>query len=574
MNSAFRGVAATCLVALSMVIALPPTASADETPTVDNVFFQTDLRQALEDITAQTGVNIIADPSVSGIISVSLEGVELERALDRVLAGTGFRVSRQPDYYLVFNPDASADFFTDVAQTLLIRLDNLTPNSARSLLAQPLQRYVRVDEASERLAVTAPTDLMERIVADLRLIDQGNDKATTFVALEFIRSENVRNLLPENLQRFVRTDPGRNTIAVTAPEENRTEILRMIRRLDVPPGPASTETPYIHRTRIVKLQHARAKKTLALLPASLEEYVRADPESNTLAISAPRHLADRILEDINTIDIPRQHVMLDARVVVLERGDLLDFGVNWDFPTATAGTFIDDETSPSWPWGLRIGFTPGREFTNALAMTLNMLTQNEEATIVSTPQVLAQDGKEAEISVVTEEWFEITTDATTFARAQLEQIETGTVLAITPQVGSNGELTLDMDIEVSDVVGRGASNLPVVSRRTAHSTVQVENGGTAAVAGLVDTRSRFTRTGVPGVGRLPLLGRAFRSDQLDHEARQVAVFVTATLVEESDRLFSDGRRELPPVEVIDEDEFRDALAAALSRLETGARRDE
>ncbi len=124
-----------------------------------------------------------------------------------------------------------------------------------------------------------------------------------------------------------------------------------------------------------------------------------------------------------------------------------------------------------------------------------MLTPNNEATIIASPQVLAQDGKEAEIKVTTEEYFQITAEAGAFLRADLEKIETGTILRITPQVGPNGELTLDMNIEVSDVIARGEENLPVVSRRTARSTIQIENGGTAAVAGLVDTRAQYGKFG-------------------------------------------------------------------------------
>ncbi|MCG5532438.1 hypothetical protein LRF89_03170 [Halorhodospira sp. 9621] len=569
-----KGVLRHVVLGTAVWISLPFAMAEQDEILISNVFVDARLRMALEDVSAQAGVNIIADPTVSGLVTVELDEVSVDKALELLLAGSDYQVYRHPDYYLVFSPDESSAIFPSVSETRLIRLDHKRAEEARAMLPNALQRYARVGRESNMLAITAPVSLLEQIVAELGVIDTPGGEQTRFVGLEHIRAGSARDLLPPRLQRYVRVDDERNTVAVTAPAGPLERILGQLDELDTPGLTVDLDLPASGGTELVKLGHVSAGTAMDLLPEALHAYVRPNAESNTLAVSAPAQIRAGILADLAAIDVPRHHVMLDARVVVLERGDLLDFGVNWDFPTATAGTFIDDETSPSWPWGLRIGFTPGREFTNALAMTLNMLTQNEEATIVSTPQVLAQDGKEAEISVVTEEWFEITTDATTFARAQLEQIETGTVLAITPQVGSNGELTLDMDIEVSDVVGRGASNLPVVSRRTAHSTVQVENGGTAAVAGLVDTRSRFTRTGVPGVGRLPLLGRAFRSDQLDHEARQVAVFVTATLVEESDRLFSDGRRELPPVEVIDEDEFRDALAAALSRLETGARRDE
>jgi type II secretory pathway component GspD/PulD (secretin) len=221
-----------------------------------------------------------------------------------------------------------------------------------------------------------------------------------------------------------------------------------------------------------------------------------------------------------------------------------------------------------FPWEMMIGYSPNREFTDALSLTLNLLTQNDEATIIASPQVLAQDGKEAEIKVTTEEYFQITSEAGAFLRADLEKIETGTILRITPQVGGDGKLTLDMNIEVSDVVARGKENLPVISRRTARSTVQIESGGTAAIAGLLDSRSQFGKAGVPGASGLPLLGRAFRTDTLNHQARQVAVFVTATSVDPDESRLGSAKVG-PHVATVNTEVYRQELQAALDALNVG-----
>ena len=554
--------AAVCALAL---LVSAPSVVAQDTPFVDNVFFQTDLRQAIEDVSAQVGINIIADPSVQGIVSVTLDGVALPRALELLLAGTGYRFIDQGDYVLVFNPDASADFFTDISVTRRVELRNLSPAAARNLLPAPLQRFVRVDEDARRLAVTAPRDILDRILFDLEVLDQEEELITSFVALEFVRAEAARLLLPERLQRFVRVDPTRNSIAVSAPEAERSEILSMLRRLDVPTGPTATDVPNLFPTHRVDLSHAQASAVLATLSEAHQSFVRADDGGNFLAVSAPRHLVDGIVRDIRSMDKPRQHVMLEARVVVLERTDLLDFGTDFRWPTITAGTAAGDGVS-GMPWELRIGYTPSREFTNALALTLNFLAANRQATIVSSPQVLAQDGLPAEIRVTTEEFFEISSDTTGVVRAQLEQIETGTVLNITPRVGSDGRMTLSMELEVSDVVGRGENNLPVVSRRTASSTVRIENGGTAAVAGLADTRTQVGNAGLPGARRLPLLGRAFARDSLNHQARQVAIFVTATLVDGDRRRLETGARPTAPVRNVTDEQYRAELAAALRNM--------
>ena len=550
------------------VVFLVSAAAAQEGKLVSNVFLDTDLRQAIADVAAQAEINIIADPSVAGLVSVELDNATVEKALDLLLAGSGYRVYRAADYYLVYSPDQSSAMFTSVAGTEMVPVRYLPAATARGLLPEPLQRFVRPEESSNQLAVTAPADILERIRQDIAIIDAPGFEETAFVPMTYVKAATARQLLPENLQRYVRVDQERNTLAVTAPFGSRDTILKQLASLDAPRSPGSFDIPDAHRTQIFKLENARAVAALALLPEQLRAYVRADEESNTLAISAPPVLLNGILADIATIDVKRHHIMLDARVVVLERGDLLNFGAGWKWPEIKAGLSLGDFTD--LPWELRVGYSPDREFTNALSLTLNLLSANDEATVVASPQVLAQDGRKAEIRVTTEEYFQITSEAATgvFLRSQLETIETGTILGITPQVGPNGQLTLEMEIEVSDVIARGERNLPVVSRRIAKSIVQIENGGTAAVAGLINTRTQTGESGVPGAGSVPLLGHAFKTDTLNHRAQQVAVFVTATIVDQGGQRFETGRKVVPPPIVsTDMDAYRAELEAALSQMQ-------
>lgn len=558
------------VVAALLAAVLPMPALRAQEPAVSNVFIETDLRQALGDVAAQTGVNIIAEPSVQGVVTVDLKEVSIDRALTLLLAGTGYQSLRTADFYLVFDPDESALGFTDVAATERIAVRHVPAPVARSLLPPPLQRYVRVDETSDALAVTAPPALLDRIRADLAILDVPTSSETLFIPLHYARAGAVHRLLSPSLQRYVRTDEERNMLAITAPDEALAAILDQVDRIDRARPPGNFDMPDVHPTVVVKLNHAEAPAVLALLPPSLQNYVRADAQSNTLAVSAPDELADGIVADILAIDTPRKRVLLDARVVALERGDLLDFGADWEWPTVTAGAAIGAAAGAAvgMPWMLRIGYSPDGELTDALSLTLNLLSQNNEATILASPQVQAQDGKPAEIKVTTEEYFQITSEAAggAFLRNDLQQIETGTILTVTPRIGRNNEIALDIDIEVSDVVARGAQNLPVISRRTAKSNVHLRNGGTAVVAGLVDTRSQVGRSGVPGSHSLPLLGRAFRTDTLNHQARQVAIFITATVVEPGSVEASTGRRRPPPVVTNDDDAFRLELEAALDRL--------
>ncbi len=423
-----------------------PEAADTKPGLVSNVFFDTDLRQALQDIGMQVGVSILSAETVMGLVTCTLEDVPLEKALEIILAGTNYVVKETPYYYLVCSADPTSPSFLAVSETRLIKLNNIKADAA-----------------------------------------------------------------------------------------------------------------------------------LKLLSIGFSDYVRANPDDNTVAITAQPVLMERIVSDLRQFDRPMRHVMLDARVVIMERGDLLNLGIQWDWPSISAGAFSTSAhhgggstERANWPWGVRIGYTPGQEFTNSLLLTLNLLTQNDEATVVSSPQVLAQDGKEAEIKVVTEEYFKITEESAYYTRFELKTIETGTTLTITPRIGDNNEITLEITTEVSDVIARGEDNLPVVTRRTTKNTVRIEDGGTAVVAGLMDSRERFQESRTPGLADIPILGALFRNTNRVKSSRQVSVFVTARTMPETGRLRVEPVEDRVLIELVGE-ELKKDLQEALTRLKRDAK---
>ena len=270
---------------------------------VTNMFYDTPVRQALADISAQTGVIILPDISVQGIVTCELREVPLEQALQIILSSGNFAYRQMEGYILVGTADIESPSFSKLSQTRRIKMNYLKADEAVKMLSEPIRKLAIANPTNNVVSVTAPEELLEGIISNLKLFDQ-----------------------------------------------------------------------------------------------------------------------------------PTQHVILDARIVALEHGDLLNLGIQWNWPGITAGTFSNSDHHGSnapelvnWPWGIQIGYTPGQEFTNSLMMTLNLLTQNDEAIVIASPQVLAQDGHEAEIKVVTEEYFKITQEAYYYTRFELETIETGTM---------------------------------------------------------------------------------------------------------------------------------------------------
>ena len=380
------------------------TGNALEAPLVNNVFFDTDLQQALADISAQTGVTIVADPTVQGLVTAELIDVPLERALRLLLSGGGYVFRDFGDYFLVGSPDPQSPAFLELAETTEVRVNYIEPQAAIAALAAPLRPYASPNNQGRSVAITAPTAILERIAADLR-------------------------------------------------------------RLDRRP----------------------------------------------------------------------QQIILEARVVELASRDLIDMGVDWTWiwqspnqgQNVRTGSVMYDTLGSI----LGITYTTTAEFTRELTLQLTLLEENRTAAILANPRVTVIDGEEAIMKVATEEYFQITESGTTFTRVDLEVVEAGVTLRVRPRIGEDGEITMLVSPEVSNVVARRSDDLPVITSRTATTTVRVSDGGTAVIAGLVSSISDSQNSQVPGLGDVPGLGALFRRSSTQEDERQVAVFVTPRIID-------------------------------------------
>ncbi len=474
----------------------------------------TSLLDILARISEETGVKIAVDATVKPKVPVivgNLAGLPIPLALQRILDST---------------PESSVYKFQSVGDTYLVY--------------RPITNMFQGDELPQALQDIALT-------AGVPIIPDPTVAGEVWADISELPLETALEIILAGTPYVFKKTPNYYLVAD--------------RNVD---SPAFAE---ISVTRTVWLNYIAPDTAVKLLSPALSKYVKGegatDPNGvpvfggsrvgrggHIVTITAPPALVDRIVEDLKRLDNRPRQVLLDARVVVMEQGDLLDLGVEWGFPTLRAGGFKGDvligDTDSELSWsGFQLGYTSDSTFTDSLLMALHMLEENNQADITSYPQLVAQDGRQSEIRVITEQWFmmEAARSAELFyARAELEKIESGTVLTITPYIGDNNDITVELAVEVSDSIARGrGSDLPVVTRRTAKNTVTVQNGGTVALAGLTENRGRDKVKKVPGLGNLPLIGQLFTNTEKDNSTREVAVFVTARLVPESAMSFELGQ---------------------------------
>lgn len=372
--------------------ALSPGAYSEEVeePLITNVFVDTDIREALQDVASQAGVVILPDETVSGYVTLELSEVPLSKALEMILAPGGYVATRMDGYYLVSSGQPESPAFRRMAR-------------------------------SERI--------------NLRDLD----------------AEQVLTLLPDLYAQYVKAIPGKRFITVTAPQP----IIEDIRRI------------------------------------------------------------------ITLADIPRHQVMIDAVVTEISGEEAKNLGIEWG--GATSG-----------PYSLQFGELASIggifERLERVVATLHLLEKEGKARIRSNPRLVVLDGEEGEIRVTREEYYTIVTGTAAFPTTSLETISAGVILKVRPYVVEDGEIILTLSPEVSNVVGAGLQDLPVVSRRIVTTTVRVKEGETLVLGGLRQLIEVTTEGKVPLLGDLPIIGALFRHKKTTSEDKDVVILITPRIL--------------------------------------------
>jgi pilus assembly protein CpaC len=179
------------------------------------------------------------------------------------------------------------------------------------------------------------------------------------------------------------------------------------------------------------------------------------------------------------------------------------------------------------------------------------VTKNQ-AQIKANPRVVAQAGREAKVGVAVEQWFELLSGQIGYQYSTLQSVTAAVTLTITPRVAlADKQITCTIAPSVGDVTGTGANNLPIITTRSATTTVRVADGQIIAVGGLSQEVTREIRRRIPLLSDLPLVGALFRSHDLEKDRQELTIFVVPHILDAEGRfqgplLLDRLQRQTPP----------------------------
>lgn len=305
---------------------------------------------------------------------------------------------------------------------------------------------------------------------------------------------------------------------------------------------------------------SRNGKTLMIHPDSGLVVVGADPGTHKRV--------DAYLQELRRRN--RRQVLLEARIVEVTLGNDSQIGVDWNgllsagavsggSGTDIRGTFATGGTNNSAVDASTEGLAKLVVQNARLTATLSALAREGRLQVLSAPRISTLNNQKAILRVVREEAFFLQNSQTTGTgglggfsttiNITPMVVPVGIVLDILPQIGDDNFVTLAVNPSISEIVtvrslviqGTGASGgasatLPVVDRRDLDAVVRLKSGETLVLAGIIRNKEGVDDRGVPWLRKIPFLGNLFTKKEKLKSHTELAIFITPTLVEDSEQM--------------------------------------
>jgi len=333
---------------------------------------------------------------------------------------------------------------------------------------------------------------------------------------------------------------------------------------------ASRMMPALETLR-VRLNYAAAPGVRDLLEqariVSDRGTVDFDERTNMLIVQdVPEHLRE-IEQLVSELDRPEPQVEIEARIVQANRDTARALGVQWGFngrvapelgnttglafPNrgAVGGRVEDQGPTRQGPNDPRAGVLeetattinlPVTGATSAIGLTmgaingafnldvaLTALEREGSLKIVSTPRVTTQNNQQAQVT----QGFQIPIQVVSNNTVTVQFKDAALKLVVTPQITAANTVIMHIELENGfPDFSRAVNGNPSINTQRAVTQVQVPDGVTTVIGGVVQTRDAVSNDRTPGLSKIPLLGWLFRRDTESTESQDLLIFITPRII--------------------------------------------
>ena len=212
-------------------------------------------------------------------------------------------------------------------------------------------------------------------------------------------------------------------------------------------------------------------------------------------------------ELLNSMDQPREQVLIEARVEEISHTDIKRLGVDPDLSN--------------------INFLRGDRLD--LPQLLDLIERGTASETLAHPRLMTLSGEEARLLIGDRVTFPLYEGGEV---VDFETLEAGINLHFTPRVGADNYITLDVLPEVSTLDRRPETLIPDVNTREAETTIRLKDGETFVIGGLIQEDEIESIQQIPYLSQLPILGELFKHREVSMEKSELLIIITSHIIDD------------------------------------------
>lgn len=276
--------------------------------------------------------------------------------------------------------------------------------------------------------------------------------------------------------------------------------------------------------RTYKIQYSDPKNVSTILKNYLSRYGRIDllEDRQILVVEDLPEFVAHIDHILGQLDQEPSQILIEAKIFTITLDDTQKFGLDWT-KTFNAGggqgSAGSDHDLTRKALNLAAGAAAGppglffNYFNKNVEVQLNFLSQKNKVRALSTPKLLALDHQEAQVIIGDRRGYKTTTTINQVTTENVQFLESGVILNVTPYIDRFGRIMMEIHPEVSSSTLNKDSGAPDQKTTEVTTRLLVEDGQTIFIGGLINNSLTSNHQGVPFLEDIPILGYLFAKEE-------------------------------------------------------------